>query len=199
VPYLIQGNFYMQPATTTTSKLTIDPGVQLWFTPIASGTSSGMTIGDCASIDPRPVTLDIQGTADNPIVFTSEAQEPKAGDWVGLYLDCSPPTGNKLTHAQVLYAGAPSQTNSYGCGPKANDAGILITDWRPNDAFIQNVLIGASAGSGIVSGWVSDSDGPNLKTGNTFEQIASGCYVTRWKNATGTACPERTDDAPLCM
>jgi hypothetical protein len=198
VPYLMRYDFYMRPATT--SVLTIDPGVQLrFFREQTSSARYRMTIGDCASIDPRPVALDIQGTADNSIVFTSDAQDPVAGDWVGLYLDCSPKSGNKLSHAVVAYAGASSQTNGYGCGPKSNDAAIIITGWRPDDAFIQDVAIGASAASGIVSGWTSDSAGPDLKTGNLFEQIADGCNVSRWKNATGLACPERTDEAPLCL
>jgi hypothetical protein len=158
-----------------------------------------MIIGDGASVDPRPVKLSIQGTVDKPIVFTSDSTTPAAGDWMGLYLDASPPAGNKLTHARILYAGAESGTNSYGCGPKDNDSAILITDWRPDDAFIQGVEIANSAGGGIMCGWDSDSDGPDLKSGNTFTQIASGCAVSRWQNLTGNACPGRTDEAPLCL
>ena len=186
------------PATDAT--LTIDPGVELRFYVDPDGSTKGrMSIGDGASVDPRPVKLDIQGTAEKPIVFTSDAETPAAGDWVGLYLDASPSAGNKLTYAQVLYAGADSQTSSYGCGPRDNDAAILITDWRPDDAFIQNVEIGASAGGGIMSGWSSDEEGPDLKSGNVFAEIANGCDVSRWKNATDTACPGRTDEAPLCL
>jgi hypothetical protein len=200
VPYLIRGDFYMQPTTKTTSTLTIEAGVQLrFYREATSSTRYVMQIGDGASIDPRPVTIDIRGTAEKPVVFTSDAQTPQAGDWVGLYLDCSPPAGNVFEHAQVLYAGAPSGTNSYGCGPKANDAAILITDWRPDNAFITKVEISNSAGSGIMSGWSSDSDGPNLKVGNVFEAMGNACHVTRWKNSTGVACPDRTDDAPLCL
>ena len=198
VPYLIHGDFYMRPATDAT--LTIDPGVELRFYVDPNGSTKGrMSIGDGASVDPRPVKLDIQGTAEKPIVFTSDAEAPAAGDWVGLYLDASPSAGNKLTYAQVLYAGADSQTSSYGCGPGDNDSAILITDWRPADAFIQNVEIAASAGGGIMSGWSSDEDGPDLKSGNVFTDIANGCDVSRWKNVTAPACPGRTDEAPLCF
>ena len=198
VPYLIHGSFYMRP--TTTSTITITPGVELRFYVDPAGSNrGGMQFGDGASIDPRPVKLDIQGTAENPVVFTSDAEDPSAGDWVGLILDSSPSTGNKLSFAQILYAGADSQTSSYGCGPGDNDAAILITDWRPDDAFIQNVEIGASAGGGIMSGWSSDADGPDLKSGNVFSEIANGCDVSRWGNETGNACPDRTDEAPLCL
>lgn len=198
VPYLIHGDFYMRPATDAT--LTIEPGVELRFHVDPNGSNRGrMSIGDGASVDPRPVKLDIQGTADNPIVFTSDAPAPAAGDWVGLYLDASPTTGNKLSHARILYAGADSGTNSYGCGPRDNDAAILITDWRPDDSFIQNVEVRDSAGGGIMSGWASDTEGPDLKSGNVFVDIANGCDVSRWQNASGTACPERTDEAPLCF
>jgi hypothetical protein len=199
VPYLFTNtSFYMRPSTTAT--LTIDPGVELRFHhDPQSGSRIGMTIGDGAGIDPRPVKLDIQGTADKPIVFTSDAPTPAAGDWSGLYLDMSPAAGNKLTHARVLYAGGESGTNSYGCGPKDNDSAILITDWRPDDAFIQNVEISASAGGGIMCGWDSDGAGPDLKSGNTFSQIANGCAVSKWQAATGLACPGRTDETPLCL
>jgi hypothetical protein len=199
VPYLIKNtSFYMRPTTSAT--LTIDPGVELRFHhDPQSGNRIGMDIGDGAGIDPRPVKLDIQGTAEKPIVFTSDAKTPAAGDWSGLYLDMSPSAGNKLSHARVLYAGGESSTNSYGCGPKDNDAAILITDWRPDDAFIQNVEISASAGGGIMCGWHSDSAGPDLKSGNTFSQIANGCAVSKWQAASGAACPNRTDEAPLCL
>jgi hypothetical protein len=199
VPYLLKNtSFYMRPSTTAT--LTIDPGVELRFHhDPQSGARIGMTIGDGASVDPRAVKLDIQGTAEKPIVFTSDAKLPAAGDWSGLYLDMSPSAGNKLTHARILYAGAESGTNSYGCGPKDNDAAILITDWRPDDAFIQSVEISASAGGGIMCGWHADTAGPDLKSGNTFSQIANGCAVSKWQAATGLACPGRSEEAPLCL
>ena len=93
-------------------------------------------------------------------MFTSDAEAPAAGDWVGLYLDASPSAGNTLSFARILYAGGDGQTASYGCGPGDNDAAVLITDWRPADAFIQNVEISASAGGGIMSGWSSDDGDP---------------------------------------
>lgn len=198
-PYLIGGPFYMQPATTST--LSIDPGVELRFYRDSDGdTRYGMTLGDGpASTDPRLVTLDIAGTADDPIVFTSDADAPAAGDWMGLYLDGSPASGNVLSHAVISYAGGESVTNSYGCGPKDNDAAIIITDWRPDTAFITDVTIQDSAGGGIVCGWASDDGGPDFTADNTFERIANDCEVARWQNSTGLACPDRTDEAPLCL
>lgn len=196
VPYTVDGQFYMRPNGAAT--LTIDPGVELRFRRDGNRVS-GMLIGDGASIDPRPVKLDIQGTAEKPIVFTAESKTPVAGDWSGLYLDSSPPAGNKFTYAKVLYAGGESGTNSYGCGPKDNDAAILITDWRPDDAFLQNVEVSHSAGGGIMCGWRSDAAGPDLKTGNSFSNIGNGCAVSRWANVTGVACPNRTEEAPLCL
>lgn len=199
LPYLITSNtFYMRP--TTSAALTIDPGVELRFHHDASSVNRiGMMLGDGASVDPRPVRLAIEGTAAEPIVFTSDSATPAPGDWTGLYLDSSPSAGNTLRHARLLYAGADSTTSSYGCGPSDNDAAILITDWRPDDAFIQNVEIGNSAAGGIMCGWRSDAAGPDLKSGNTFDAIANGCAVSRWQNSTGPACPGRTTEAPLCL
>jgi hypothetical protein len=75
----------------------------------------------------------------------------------------------------------------------------LITDWRPADAFIQNVEISDSAAGGIMCGWSSDQAGPDLKIGNSFQRIANGCAVSRWQNVTAPACPGKTVDMPLCL
>jgi hypothetical protein len=199
VPYRMQTELYMRP--TTSAKLTIDPGVTLRFYK-APGSSSalGMLLGDYNTAnDHRQVLLDIQGTADKPIVFTSDAAVPAAGDWTGLMLDASPAVGNQLTHARIEYAGGFSGTSGYGCGPGKNDSAILITNWRPDDAFIQAVAISDSAGGGIVSGWTSDLVGPDLKTGNTFTNIANDCDVSVNRLQTASDyCPGRTELAPLC-
>jgi hypothetical protein len=199
VPYRMQNEFYMRPATS--ARLTIDPGVTMRFYK-APGSSSpfGMLLGDDnIAGDRRQVLLDAQGTVDRPIVFTSDAAAPAPGDWTGLMLDASPSAGSKLTHARIEYAGGFSGTSGYGCGPGSNDAAIIITNWRPDDAFIQDVAISDSAGGGIVSGWVSDLEGPDLETGNVFTGIGNHCNVSVWRlSSSSDYCPGRTDDAPLC-
>lgn len=196
--YVIQTPFYMRP--TSTAKLTIDPGARLLFhREPESDARVGMTLGDSSGTDQRTVTIDIQGTARLPVVFTSDAASPAPGDWMGLYLDASPPSGNVIAHARFEYAGGESGTNSFGCGPRDNDAAILITNWRPQDAFIHDVEIKDSAGGGIVCGWASNADGPDLKAGNTFSGIGNSCDVSRPQKASGLACPDSTAGEPLCL
>jgi hypothetical protein len=81
-------------------------------------------------------------------------------------------------------------------GPSDNSSLLLITDWRPDDAFIQSSTFARSAGGGIVSGWSSDAAGPNFRTGNTFQAIANSCEISLPKSMAG-ACPGN-DTIPDC-
>jgi len=197
LPYRMLGELYLRPATTST--FTIHRGVQLRFVKRSSGAVVSLAVGDWSALDPRLVTLNARGTAEKPILFTSDSATPAAGDWVGLRLDGSPAAGNVLHHARVEYAGGESGANSFGCGPRDNDSAILITEWRPDDAFIQNVTISNSAGGGIVCGWASNAAGPDLKQGNTFTNIANACDVARARTLEVNYCPGRTETSPLCL
>lgn len=197
VPYLMWDSFYMRP--TTTAKLAIDPGVTIAFRATDAGTI-GMDLGDYSALDDRPVTIDIGDAAGKPVLLTSAATAKAAGDWKGLYLDSSPPSGNSIENTRIEYAGGESGANSFGCGPKDNDAAIMIFNWRPDDAFIRNVTIANSAGGGIMCGWDSDLSGPDLRSGNDFVAIANQCLVSKPRLATAADyCPGRTDQAPLCF
>jgi len=195
VPYLLQESFDMQPPGTAT--LTIDPGVEIR---VHSNSAHSVRISLGDSVTPSLVQLNAAGTATAPITFTSDAAAPAAGDWVGLVLNGQPMSGNMLSNASIRYAGGDSTTSSYGCGPGDNDSAILILGWRPDNAFLQNVTIADSLGSGIVCGWRSNVDGPDLKTGNTFTNIGNLCDIAKWQLDTGTNyCPGRTEIAPLCL
>lgn len=202
VPYRIEAGFAIAPAKSAAegglATLTIEAGVKILLLKSATdvvsfklGTSSG---GKAEEI--WPVKLVAAGTADRPIVFTSAAATPAAGDWGALYWSGGPSTGNVMSYVRVEYAGADVATSGFGCGPNDNDAGIVIANWRPATAFMDHVTISDSAGGGIVSGWISDMNGPNLKTGNTFTRIRNGCDVARWANATSPACPA---NPPVCL
>ena len=60
--------------------------------------------------------IDAQGTADNPIVFTSGASSPAAGDWGGIILCGKAPINNGSTATaevgDVLYGGTEPSDNS---------------------------------------------------------------------------------------
>ncbi len=197
VPYQLRGSFAMQPTTQgALITLTIDPGVTLKLGgPLASNPSIRLGSGDGTATS-FPVRLNAAGTATAPITITSGAATPAPGDWAAIDWQAGPATGNVLANAVVEYGGGDSQTTGFGCGPGDNDALILITDWRPDNAFIQGSTFRHSAAGGIVSGWRSDAAGPDLRGGNTFASLGAACEISLPRSAAGM-CPGN-DPNPDC-
>ena len=171
--------------------LTIEPGVVLAF---EHGGSLRIdpTLGEM----PAAGTLVAVGTADKPIVFTSTATTPAAGDWLGIWLGQLVRSATRIDHVRVEYAGGTSVSQSSSCpytnqsGP--NDAAIRIMGSAlPSDAFVTNSEIIASAHHGIDRGWRSDVKTTFLST-NTFTSVA-GCKETFPRDASG-GCPT----SPIC-
>ncbi len=171
VPYVSLGDFHLEPDDTTALEFTVEAGVTVAFP-----ADSRLNLGSAAT----PVRVVAQGTAEDPIVFTSAKETKAAGDWVGVDWGGAPPGGNVFDYVRIEFAGGPSQTSSFGCGPSANDAALIITNWRPDDEFIEHSSFVESAGAGIVSGWDSEQTGPDLTSNNVFEGLA-GCNVTQPK------------------
>ncbi len=203
VPYRLKTNFSMAPLKSAAegglTTLTIDAGVKILLLK-EPGNLWGITLGGSRGDKPEdiwPTKVVAAGTEARPIVFSSAAAAPAAGDWAGIGWAGGPAMGNVMSYVRVEFAGGEGGTAGFGCGPVRNDAAIIITNWRPATAFMDHLTVSDSAAGGIVSGWASDADGPNLKTGNTFTSIANGCAVSRWKNASSPACPG--SGAPTCL
>lgn len=204
VPYRMQTTFSMSTPRTQAEgglvTLTLAAGVIIKFNHDPAniwGISLGTSNGELPE-NLWPVRLLAQGTSEKPIVLTSGEETPAAGDWAGIEWRAGPSTGNIVEHLRIEYAGGNSGSQGFGCGPADNDAALIIANWRPETSFISNSAISDSAGGGIVSGWRTDEDGPNLKVGNTFTNIGNGCDVSRWSNVTAPACPGN-DDIPDCL
>lgn len=204
VPYRFDTGFAMSPLASAADggliTWTIEAGVrmELLETP---GNVWAITLGTSNGTAPEnlwPVRVIAQGTVAEPIVFTSAASAPAAGDWGGIEWAAGPQAGNILRNVRIEYAGGDSGTSGFGCGPADNDAALIIRNWRPTEAFVTELTISDSASGGIVSGWTSDEDGPNLTEGNTFTNIGNGCEVSRWASQTAPACPGN-DDIPDCL
>jgi len=191
-PYHIDGPMYVQPHTDgLQTTMTVEPGVTLRFEVTSS---SGLVIG---STNTRTGVLVAKGTADKPITFTSAKATPAPGDWVGVYVRYTPSTGNAIEHAILEYAGAESSTSGFGCGPKDNDATIIILNARPTEGWVKNSTIRSGGGNaGIVLGWDSDLAGPDFVSTNTFQGVPA-CRVSQWRNAAGQ-CPGGGVD-PVCL
>ncbi len=202
LPYRIRASFSMAPLMTLAQgglvTLTIEPGVTIRINKRGPPQSFnlGVASGDLPA-EIRATRVIAAGTAARPIVFTSAEASPAAGDWGGIEWAGGPPTGNVVSHVRIEYGGGDSGTVGFGCGPGDNDALLIITNWRPDTAFIQDSIFADSLGGGIVSGWRSDQDGPILRAGNSFSNIGSGCEVARWANRTAP-CPGN-DSVPDCL
>lgn len=195
-PYRVNGPLRVHgSADGPASTLTIEAGVTLKFDDSAG---SGMVIG---TSNVRQGLLVVNGTAGAPVTFTSGKASPAPGDWQHIHFRNTPASGNKMDFAVVAYAGAFSGLQGYGCGPIENDASVILTpdSGRPSSAFITNTTIRDAAGdTALLLGWVSDDSGPDFTATNTFTNVPA-CKVSRWRNATGTACPGSVSGSPVCL
>ncbi len=172
VPYRIRTTYTQLPAAVGgLNTLTIEPGVTIKLL----GTDTAFNLGGSNG---HNVQLIAAGTAAKPIVFTSAADTPAAGDWGGIEWSGAPSTGNVMTFVTIEYGGGTSLVGNYGCGDRKNDALLPILNWQPAEAFIQNCTFSNSAFGGIVSGWHGPQGDPDLHTGNTFTNIANNCAVS---------------------
>jgi hypothetical protein len=175
--------------------LTLEPGVELRFQPLAAGPGARVTFGSNGNAPNNKVgVLDAQGTANEPIRFTSGAEPPAAGDWVGLWLDTAP--GSRLDNVIIEYAGGDSGISSSNCRPEevTDDAALIIGDFSdqfvPPPDLVTNTTIRASAGSAINAVWVGPAIGPSFvgTGGNSLSDFAE-CAQTYNSVDGPEACP----------
>ncbi len=140
--YILDGPLIMAEGTT----LTIPAGMTLKAS--ASGAEVYVAISQGAKIDAR-------GTADSPIVFTSNAASPSAGDWGGLILLGKAPI-NSVADANTT---ATSEIGSlpYGGSDESDNSGIL-----------QYVRVEYSGGK---------ADGQSENNGFSFYGVGNGTTV----------------------
>jgi hypothetical protein len=173
--------------------LTIEPGVVLRFGPGAS-----LRVETFQGDSPAKGALVAVGTAARPIVFTSSAAAPAAGDWLGIWFGGRADARNRIEHARIEYAGGSSVTGSSSClypgpdggTPLVNDAALRILGAAPpaGGVFVQSTTIVSSAGHGIDRGWRAEA-GVDLDflPSNTFTDIAR-CHQSFARPANNT-CP----------
>ncbi|MEO8707320.1 MAG: hypothetical protein ABI867_45250 [Kofleriaceae bacterium] len=165
--------------------LTIEPGVTLRFEPSAT-----LRIDPATGALPARGALVAIGTPAAPIVFTSAAGTPAAGDWFGIRFGNIPNAATKLQHARVEFAGRASISGSESCLPVGqvgqNDAAIRILGAEPVPVFITDTTIHASARHGIDRGFRSNTK-PDFLATNTFTEVA-GCKQTHPRDVSGV-CP----------
>ena len=172
------------------ASLTIEPGVELQF-----AKDRGL------SVEGPDGVLNAVGGAAAPIVFTSAAATPAAGDWLGLSFYGAVAGQTKLQHAVISFAGSENTgARSFSCGtPPATPtlqqqtmgAVYLALDTAPTTSFITSTLMSDSASNGVDRGYTGAAI--DFATGNQFERIAF-CVQTEPKPELGAcsaqpACP----------
>ncbi len=174
--------------------LTLDPGVQLLF----NGTR--VIFGGNGNDPNNPVgVLIAQGTAADPILFTSAKASPAPGDWVGLWLDSA--TGSQLDYVTIEYAGAFSGISAANCKPDdtTDVAGLFVGDFStqyiPPSDLITNSVIQFSAGFGIDAVWQNTTfDTPSLAGNNVF--LNNGGCAQTYNALSSGSCPSKGCTAP---
>ncbi|MBA2538452.1 MAG: hypothetical protein H0V17_02350 [Deltaproteobacteria bacterium] len=187
VPYRVgtQANATIDVAAVTgVATLTIEAGVTMRF-------AAGATL----RIEPATGTLAARGaliavgTPAAPIVMTSAAATPAAGDWFGVWFGGLVDPTTRLDHVQVSFAGKASATGSDSCpypNTTINDAAIRLLGAAPAAVFVTNTEVISSASHGIDRGFRSDTKPSYLPT-NTITGFV-GCRETHPRDVNGT-CP----------
>jgi hypothetical protein len=173
------------PAEVQTARLSLLAGVELQFSALGG-----------IFVDGPTGSLSAVGTAGNPVVFTSAASTPAAGDWLGINFGGGSAPDNSLKFVQIRYAGNPNTgTSSFSCGTPDQGFGTMgavyfSLDDGPPTAFIQSSEIRDSASNGVDRGWTGAE--VDMTAGNTFSAIAF-CTQTAPRPTMGIC-----DDPPPC-
>lgn len=165
--YLINGNIEVG----NNSILTIQPGTVIKF-----AANSALNIGYSGN-----ATLIANGTAANPITFTSSALAPAAGAWTGLLFYDKTLSNSSLSYCNILFAGGNSNygaLNLNGCDLAINNCsirnsgsyGIHTYYINSKGGFVSfsNNIINTTSKYGIV---IDAHKASTIGTGNTFTNI----------------------------
>ena len=180
--------------------LTIEAGVKLRFAVNSYGSAGLMVKGVLRSSAWVPQgALVVAGTAASPVVFTSAADAPAAGNWQGLYFNEVVDPRSRVDYAVIEYAGGDSSSvgvcrASPGPGSSDADCSVILflqSNQPPASQFITNTRIAHGLGCGFYRGWqTTDLD---FRPTNQITGI-TGCSQSNVPNNLNV-CP--ATDCPL--
>ena len=163
--YKLRGLVYV----TSGAILTIEPGTKIVG---ENGKNGGLIIT-------RSSKIIADGTADKPIVFTSEAATPKRGDWAGVVLLGNAPTNSSFNGAAGIGEIEGGINNSdglglYGLGLSSNvtdNSGILryVRIEYAGYAFLPDKEINGLTFGGVGNGTVVDYVQVSYANDDSFE------------------------------
>lgn len=183
VPYVVGGDwgepFLVGGTDGSLATLTIEAGVELRFQP-----NTGLRV---LSPGGQPGgTLVAQGTADAPVVFTSNSATPQPGDWSNLWFETPMDGRTLLSHVEIAYAGGWCSCSLTSCSPVDSYDAAVVIEGVPQGVFIEDSVIRASAGHGVLRSWLDHEEYDFSE--NTFEDLA-GCDQT-WPQLSDEVCPD---------
>lgn len=165
--YKLRGLVYV----TSGAILTIEPGTKIVG---ENGKQGGLIIT-------RGSKINADGTADKPIVFTSEATTPQRGDWAGLVLLGQAPTNSSFNGVQGVGAVEGGINNSDGLGlygtpsnqqqAPFDNSGILryVRIEYAGYAFLPDNEINGLTFGGVGSGTIIDNVQVSYANDDSFE------------------------------
>jgi hypothetical protein len=168
--------------------LTIEPGVRLRFGGPNTTAKLRVRAHDVGGRPAPQGTLVARGTADKPIVFTSQASTPAPGDWMGIYIESGVTSDAAIDHAMIEFAGGESSsTGTCVSTPGASnyDADCSVVLWfddAPTRPFITNTTMRDGKGCGIYRSWAGAE--VDFTATNTFSALA-GCNQSNVRNVNG--------------
>ena len=174
-PYIVTSS--INAYSTSAPVLTIEPGVTVKF-----NQNTGITVGYNNGYTAFPGALNAVGTAESPIVFTSNQATPTPGYWSGItFNNETVDASTVLDYVTVEYGGGNGSGNLYltSASPtiknctirKSSTSGISAAS---SSAIIQDSTILDNSSYGIYS-----SSSPLTITGNTISNNGSyGLYDT---------------------
>ncbi|ATB34006.1 Ig-like domain-containing protein [Melittangium boletus] len=192
VPFVILQRIHVElPVDNLIATLTLTPGTTLRFGPEGELALGGGTyLGDLVS----------EGTADAPILFTSDSASPQPGQWRGLHLGPYITPATRLVHTTVEYAGASgsprggtANLNLYGdsgfCGPcpvlqdvtlrKGSGLGLLLNEFARFDPSSTRLTVRDNGGYALSmdSNEVRSLPSQSTYSGNATEGVLLKGFV----------------------
>jgi hypothetical protein len=197
----------LQPTNVPNVTLTLGPGVTMMFEGIT--VPPMVTFGDLAQANDKNAALVVQGTAAQPVLFTSAKSTRAPGDWAGLWLATS--NGSQIDHAIIEYAGGDASVGPGSCGPidpaihqrARNTAALFVGDttdvqYVPPAGLITNSTFRNNTGSYAINAvWESAAFGPALNATNVFG--AGPKFCTQNKNLIVGGCVVAGVDQSGCL
>jgi hypothetical protein len=168
------------PSSPGLATLTVEAGVKVRL-------RKGGVISVQRFTNPSPAqgAIVVNGTAAQPVIFTSAEANPAPGDWYGIWFGLIPAPNNKIDHARVEYAGGGSPGGD-ACNTNPPPSGAIRIFGQPSSQFVTNTTIFQSPTYGIDRGWAGDNKIDFTPT-NTFTNVVA-CVQTYPRDANGS-CP----------